>query len=280
MIRPVSPAYAAAAPAGPPAGLAAPLPVRAVFLVHPPYERADLHTSWSALEARHRVPGTIAGIRVEAKRPDWATLEPAVRSLRQRLPAAPVMLLLEESSAQGLPLTMRAARAGVRAVLSEGEPMREALRESLTQTDTLAQDVVEWLTLRGTRLSPTVSSLLLDIFALAPTSPDLTTLLARTGTAETSARFRLHKRRLPPPSRWFQTARALHLALRIQAEPQTGLLRIAHRFGYADHSALSQMIFRAFGVRPGAVRGTLGWEWLLDRSLGARLRSPGLAWRA
>ena len=52
---------------------------------------------------------------------------------------------------------------------------------------------------------------------------------------------------------------------RVQAEPDTCLLRIAHEFGYADHSALSQLVYRSFRVRPGAVRGTLGWEWLMYR---------------
>jgi AraC-like DNA-binding protein len=110
-----------------------------------------------------------------------------------------------------------------------------------------------------------VASLLREIFARAATSPDLSTLLAQVGMAESSARFRLHKRLLPTPSRWFQAARALHSVMRVQAEPNRSLLRIAHEFGYADHSALSQLVHRSFRVRPGAVRGTLGWEWLMHR---------------
>ena len=79
--------------------------------------------------------------------------------------------------------------------------------------------------------------------------------------------IRLHKRLLPTPSRWYQAARALHTVLRIQSEPRTSLLRIAHELGYADHSALSQLVYRSFRVRPGTIRGTLGWEWLMHRWL-------------
>lgn len=251
----------------------------ATFLVHPPYERLEFHTAWDQLEGGHMVPGSVVGLRLDCGS-DWVTLEPAVRQLRSRLPAAPLVLVCTAASDGTLRLSSRAARAGVRAVLIQGEPLADGLRAALTCRDTLAEDVVDWLALRRLRLSPMVSSLLREIFAHAPAYPDLAALLCGVGMAESSARFRLHKRLLPTPSRWFQAARALHTVLRVQAEPQTCLLRIAHDFGYADHSALSQLIYRAFRVRPGAVRGTLGWEWLMHRwfnsmpDISRALRSP------
>jgi hypothetical protein len=176
-----------------------------------------------------------------------------------------VVLLLHLGVEEGLYLTSHAARMGVRGVVPMGAPLRESLRRSLTAGRGLAEDVVEWLNLCGLRLSPLVSSLVLQIVSLAPRHDNLTGLLCEVGVPETSARFRMNKKRLPPPSRWYQAARALHASLRIQAEPDTCLLRLAHGLGYADHSALSQLVHRAFGVRPGAVRGTLGWEWLMER---------------
>ena len=210
------------------------------------------------------VPGSVVGLRLDCGA-DWMTLEPAVRQLRNRLPASPLILLCSSTSDGALRLSTRAARAGVRAVLMDGTPLADGLRLALTCPDTLAEDVVDWLALRRLRLSPMVATLLREIFAKAPSYPDLAALLSGVGMAESSARFRLHKRLLPTPSRWFQAARALHTVLRVQAEPATCLLRIAHDLGYADHSALSQLIYRAFRVRPGAVRGTLGWEWLMHR---------------
>ena len=234
------------------------------FLMHPPYQRMEFHTAWDALEKEHTVPGTVAGLRL-ASASDWPSLHPAIRQLRARLPAARVVLVLPGGSPGDLLLSARASRGGVRAVLIDEGPLLESLRTALTCPDSLAEDVVEWLYLRRLRLSPMVATLLREIFTNAPTAPDLTTLLTRVGMAESSARFRLHKRLLPTPSRWFQAARALHAVLRIQAQPRMPLLRIALEFGYADHSALSQLVHRAFRVRPGAVRGTLGWEWLMHR---------------
>lgn len=234
------------------------------FLLQPPYESPDFHSTWETMERKHLAPGTIAGIRLD--RPaEWPALQPAIRQLRVRLPAASIVLVLSGAEAGDLMLSARAARAGVRAVIKEDVSLVGGLRAALTSSDSLAEDVVEWLHLRRLRLSPMVASLLREIFLNAADQPDLTTLLAHVGMAESSARFRLHKRLLPTPSRWFQVARALHTALRIQAAPGTSLLRLAHDFGYADHSALSQLVYRAFRVRPGAVRGTLGWEWLMHR---------------
>ena len=237
------------------------------FLIHPPYGRLEFHASFESLQKRHLLPGSVAGIRLE-QGTEWASVEPAIRQLKSHLVAAPLVLIVPGASGPDLLLSARAARAGVRAVLIEGEPLRQNLLVPLTCRDSLAEDVVEWLTLRHLRLSPTVSSLLREIFAHAASQPDLSTLLTRVGLPESSARFRLHKRLLPTPSRWFQAARALHCALRVQASPDAPLMRIAHEFGYADHSALSQLVYRSFRVRPGAVRGTLGWEWLMHRWIG------------
>ena len=238
------------------------------FLIHPPYSRLEFHASHDSLQKRHLLPGSVAGIRLEPGT-EWASVEPAIRQLRSTLAAAPLVLVVPGASGPDLLLSARAARAGVRAVLVEGEPLRQNLLIALTCRDSLAEDVVEWLALRHLRLSPTVSSLLREIFAHAAAQPDLSTLLSRVGLPESSARFRLHKRLLPTPSRWFQAARALHCALRVQASPDVPLMRIAHEFGYADHSALSQLVYRSFRVRPGVIRGTLGWEWLMHRWIGS-----------
>ena len=247
---------------------AAPSSARAAFLVRPPYNRMEYHGSLDALVASHRIPGAIAGLRVRGGM-TWEALQPLIVALRAQLPAASVVLVIAEGSPADLLLSARATRAGVRAILLEHEPLADGLRRALTCRDTLADDVVDWLVLRRLRLTPMISSLIREIFQHAPTTPDLSTLLGRIGMAESSARFRLHKRLLPTPSRWFQAARALHTVLRIQAEPRTSLLRIALELGYADHSALSQLVYRSFRVRPGAIRGTLGWEWLMHRWLRA-----------
>jgi AraC-like DNA-binding protein len=246
----------------------------AIALLRPPYERLEHQTGWSALDARPSAPGLIVGVALDRPVEDCAQLDDTIRRLRQRSPTTPVVLLLHLRVEDSLFLTAHASRVGVRAVVCAGQPLREALRRSLTTDSSLAEDVVDWLGLYGMKLSPLVSSLVLQIVALAPSHDTLTALLGAAGVPETSARFRMHKKRLPAPSRWYQAARALHAALRIQAEPNSCLLRLAHSLGYADHSALSQLLHRSFGVRPGVVRGTLGWEWLLERWLRAHRIQP------
>jgi AraC-like DNA-binding protein len=238
---------------------------QAIALLRPPYDRIEHQTGWSSLDARSSAGGLIAGIQVEQPPDGYADLDVTIRRLRHHAPTIPVVLLLRMPPEEGLFVAAHAARSGVRAVVWSGQPLAEALRKSLTDESSLAEDVVEWLGLYGLRLSPLVSSLLLQIVANAHRHDSLTALLSSAGVPETSARFRMHKKRLPAPSRWFQVARALHAALRIQGEPRTCLMRLAHTLGYSDHSALSQLVNRAFGVRPGMVRGTLGWEWLMER---------------
>ncbi|MBW3628001.1 MAG: hypothetical protein KY464_01775 [Gemmatimonadetes bacterium] len=247
---------------------------QAIALLRPPYERFEHQIGWSSLDGRPTIPGLIAGIQLDRPVESYAELDTAILRLRQRSPATPVILLLNLPAEDGLFVAGHAARSGVRAVVWAGQPLREALRKPLTASSTLAEDVIEWLNLYGVRLSPLVSSLILQIVSMAPHHDSLTELLSVVGTPETSARFRMNKKRLPPPSRWYQAARALHAALRIQGEPQTCLMRLAHTLGYADHSALSQLVYRAFGVRPGVVRGTLGWEWLMERWLRSQRIAP------
>jgi len=240
-------------------------PEHAVVLLRPPYERLEPVVGWSPSRSRETLPGSVLGIRINRPVQDLARLEQSVQTIRRESPSTPVVLLLDLPVEDGLYLSAQAARMGVRAAVCSGDSVKETLRRSLTQGTGLAAEVVDWLGMRGLRLSPLVASLVMQIVALAPYHVNLTALLEAVGIPETSARFRMNKKRLPPPSRWFQAARALHAALRIQAEPESGLLRIAHRLGYADHSALSQLVYRSFRVRPGAIRGTLGWEWLLER---------------
>jgi hypothetical protein len=42
---------------------------------------------------------------------------------------------------------------------------------------------------------------------------------------------------------------------------------VARRLRFADHSALAHLLRRSLGVTSQEIRGTLGWEWLLDRWL-------------
>lgn len=153
----------------------------------------------------------------------------------------------------------------MRAVLLGDQDAASALRVALTTREDLAEDVGEWLRLRGVSLSPVVTHIIRQVFCLAHRHSRIHDVLHRIGEAESSVRARFRKKGLPPPHRWLQAARALHAALEVQASPGEPLLRIAVEGGHCDAAALSKLIHAVFGIRPSALRGTLGWEWLLDR---------------
>jgi AraC-like DNA-binding protein len=202
---------------------------------------------------------------------DWGALNETMRRLRSEAPLLPLALRVDATRVNVLNAAIQIAQMPVRAVIG-GEGYAHSLRRQLTRPADLPGDVIEWLSLRGIRFSPAVRHLLHGIFALAPHSPTVAPLLVRIGTSESSARFRLQKKCLPPPGRWLQVARALTAALHLQARPDRALLPLALSLGYADHSALSHLLGRAFGSRPSEIRERLGWEWLLDRWLRANVR--------
>jgi AraC-like DNA-binding protein len=211
------------------------------------------------------VPGSVLALHITARTVDWPACSEAVRGLRRRLPSVPVVLSLGPDISDGLFLAGQAARSSIRAVVAGNAALGDALRKPLTDTASLGPDVVEWLSLFGLRLSPTLNHLICRIFTDAPRFTEVGALLQSIGAAESSTRFRFRKKGLPAPSRWLQAARGLHAALRIQLEPEKSILSHACAMGYADHSALCHQIKRIFGTTPAAVRETLGWEWLLER---------------
>lgn len=266
--------YATRPPLQPLAGrAAAPRPpldsAHPVSLLVPPYERTQPLRTLSDEIARV-TPGALLMVELETEPADWGSLQELTQRLRATAPLLPIALRVDPHRVDVLHAAVHVARMPVRAIVAREEPCAQALRRQLTRPADLATDVVDWLGLRGTRLTPTLRHLIHGIFALAPESSSVAPLLARIGTSESSARFRLQKKRMPAPGRWLQVARALHAALHLQSRPERPLLRIALTLGYSDHSALSHLLGRAFGVRPAEIRHRLGWEWLLDRWLRSR----------
>jgi AraC-like DNA-binding protein len=188
--------------------------------------------------------------------------------LRARCPAAPVVLRVHRRpTADDLDWVRRAGALRVRAVLFDGEPPRARLQRALTDPVGLAEELEEWLLLCRPSLSPAVAQLVRDIVRLAPAHQDVGELLARVGRAERTVRTWFRQAGIPGPGKWLALAHAIYAALRLQRDQREPLLTVAVESGYSDHSSLSRQSLRLFGVRPGAIRDTLGWEWLLDRWL-------------
>lgn len=235
--------------------------------IAPPYREVERVPGLESLVSQRLALGTLLVLDVTCSRDDWHALPAAVSTLRWRIPSAPVILRVATLSPEAVRLGQRATRLRVRALIAVDEPPNDILRPLLTQPDDLGDDVLEWLVLRGAALSPLCAALLHHLLSRGAEFVRLADCLDAVSESERTARHRFRHEGLAPPSAWHQMARALYSALRIQAEPEMPFLRLALELGYGDHSGLSRQLTRVFGFTPGAIRGTLGWEWLLHRWL-------------
>jgi AraC-like DNA-binding protein len=242
---------------------------------------SDIAIGWSAPPYREfryapqtggggfeRLPrGTVVVLDLRAPDDASARLAEVVAAVRARFPTAPAILRVPSVTADTVRLAQRAVRLHVRAIVGADEPLGEVLRPVLTRPDDLGEDVAEWMALRGRPLPAGLGGLVCHLVREAHRFVLLADLLAPLGQSGRTTRQQFRGHRLPPPSAWHQMGRALHCALRIQAQPEARLALLALQLGYSDPSGLSRQLTRAFGVTPVAVRGTLGWEWLVDRWL-------------
>ena len=239
----------------------------AVFQLAPPYDRFEAVPDPAALAPGALPDAGLLAVSVTSPEDSWPEVAALVPWLRARCPAAPVVLRLGPRGEAGDPeWARRAGGLHVRAVLFEGEPPWPRLRRSLTDTTTLAEEIEAWLPLRVPGLPAAVVRLVGEIVDLSPRYVEVRALLGTLGHAERTTRTWFHRAGVPGPGKWLAAAHAVRAALRLQAE-DAALLTLAVECGYSDHSSLSRQCLRLFGVRPGAIRGTLGWEWLLDRWL-------------
>jgi AraC-like DNA-binding protein len=240
----------------------------AVFQLSPPYEQFEAVTDISALDTQPLPDAAILAVGVGALEDAWAEVAGLVPRLRARHPAAPVVLRIGRASEPGeSEWERRAAELRVRAVVYEGERVANRLRAQLTGPIDLADELTEWLPLRLPGIAPAIVDLIGDIVLRASQFAEVSALLASVGRAERTVRTWFRRAGLPGPGKWLAVAHALRAARRLQSEDHPPLLALAVECGYSDHSSLSRQSLRLFGVRPGAIRRTLGWEWLVDRWL-------------
>jgi AraC-like DNA-binding protein len=188
--------------------------------------------------------------------------------LRQAYPTVPVALRLNDLDTPGaIQLAAAAGALRIRALLMPDEPLENALRRQLSTPQDLAGNLIEWLQLLSPRLPHRVTDLIHGLISEGSRYPTLTAFLDDRNLSGRTVRARFAARGIPGPGSWFSLARLLPALRRMQREPQTPLLTIALQAGYSDHAALSHQIRRLFGLRAGAIREALGWEWLLLRFL-------------
>jgi AraC-like DNA-binding protein len=239
----------------------------ALFHLSPPYERYEAVSDLHILRPQDLPEAAVLVVGVEPPLHDWIETAALVPQLRARFPAAPTALRVATAAeADDVETRRRAAELHVRAVLAETEPPRARLRAALTDPGDMAEEIERWLPARLPGLVPGVARMIVTIVRLSPSFSEVSALLGSVGHAERTARTWFHRAGVPGPGKWLAAAHAVRAALRLQSEGAP-LLTVAVECGYSDHSSLSRQSLRLFGVRPGAIRRTLGWEWLMDRWL-------------
>jgi AraC-like DNA-binding protein len=243
----------------------------AVFQIPPPYDHFEAVSDPATLTPEHLPDAALLAVGSPPTEEPWSDIASLVAHLRARFPAAPVVLRAGLRTAETEATWSRhAEELRIRAVLFEGEPPRPTLRRALTEPTTFAEDLPPWLGLRAPGLPAPVVALVTELVLLSPRYGEVSALLGSLGHAERTVRTWFRRAGIPGPGKWLAVAHATRAALRMQAEPTAPLLALAVECGYSDHSSLSRQCLRLFGVRPGRIRGLLGWEWLVDRWLGRR----------
>ena len=240
----------------------------ALFQLSPPYDHFEAVPDLSVLTPQDLPDAAVLVVGLDPPRHAWEDVAPMAPELRARFPAAPLALLVPPGvDAAELEAARRAGELDVRAVLIEGEPPRPRLRHVLSDATGLADQVERWLPARLPNVPAEVRGTIGTIVRLSPGFAEVSVLLGTLGQAERTVRTWFRRAGVPGPGKWLAASHAVRAALRLQAEESLPLLTIAVECGYSDHSSLSRQSLRLFGVRPGAIRRTLGWEWLLDRWL-------------
>lgn len=239
-----------------------------VFQLAPPYDRFEVVPDPAAFTPDDLRDAAILAVGAGAPHDGLGEAAGIVRELLARFPAAPVVLRLGQAADEGdVDWERRAGELGIRAVVFDDEPLLPQLRRTLTDPTVLPEQIGQWLRLRLPGLPPAVRGLIDEIVRLSPRFGEVGPLLGSIGHAERTARTWFRRAGAPGPGKWLAAAHAVRAALRMQADHAAPLLTLAVECGYSDHSSLSRQSLRLFGARPGAIRRTLGWEWLLDRWL-------------
>jgi hypothetical protein len=238
-----------------------------LYRIDPPYAALEPLISPGLFPPAHLPRASVLGIEFPGPAPEDRDAGALVRELRKRFHAASLIMIAPGEGADPglLRLAFRAERLRLRAVLPKGSVPLAVLRPTITAPADLGSDVVEWLLLRGAPLSPHLQHLVRELLTIPVHDGTVTGVLRRIGASESGTRSRFQKKHLPSPRAWCGLARGLRTALRIQGAPDLALKGIAGSLGYRDHTALSKQVRLTFRIQPSEIRGTLGWEWLLDR---------------
>jgi len=187
--------------------------------------------------------------------------------LRLRQPGASVVLRVHDRtpSEEVVSAAFQAGQLGIDGVVAGEEWDPRSLRRQLTRPARLEASVIHWLERRRNAPLPgKVRSPLRALLAGEEGEASGRSKASKSGVSR-AIRRRFRNAPLAPPFRFGQLGTSLRAALRIQREPDTSIEEVAYGTGIKATSTLYRRMDTLFGLTPGGLRGTLGWQWLLER---------------
>ncbi len=127
----------------------------------------------------------------------------------------------------------------------------------------LGTALVEYLEWRGLEVDATARAIIRRTVKLSTSVRTVGDLSRRLYMSRRALGRRFQSNGLPSPSRWLHLSRVLRATFRLQ-NSRVGLFHIACSLGYPDGFSLSRQMSRLCAVRPSEVRGSAGWEWVLE----------------
>lgn len=235
-------------------------------VISPPYQELQPVSVESVEQISRARFGTLACIEVLDPGAHWIILSECIREMKSRCLSAPILLRIPECGG-GVPLGLvrRAGLLRIRAVLCQGNRIYNELHAQMTDPVNLGEQVSEWLSLRIPRLPVQAARYLRHCFDACGKTERGAYPWGIDPEPDPQGVPALRKAGLPPSRTWRRVARALRAALAVQADPRNRLADIAAEVGYSEQASMSNQIYRSFRLRPRVIRGTLGWEWLMDR---------------
>jgi len=241
-----------------------------LLLTFPPYRDFSMVRSADEVPPTRCPPGTLAAISVRCTMEERDAVRETTARARRAWPHLPVIVRIAGGHESDIAHMARyVGSIGARAVLLPDEPIHPTLVRILPHPIDLGRDVAEWLEQSGCRLGPVLPGVIRLLVNGGPAHCTVGQVLREALLPESHVRIRFRRAGLPPPVFWFSLGRVIAAVHPLQACPDVPLLYVAFDVGYREEGSLSRRMHQLASIRPSAIRGTLGWEWIAARAMSA-----------
>lgn len=177
-----------------------------------------------------------------------------------------------EIAAKKPAILLAAPRLGVRAVVTDDQPLPQQLRNQLTSSEYLGAAFGVWLR-RTVEAPDELNGLWEHLFAAPDQFKDVASIAKAARMTPHHLRKILRPTVLEKPTTLRRTAIAITHALKLQRESRTTVARHALELGYADQPAMCRSFRQLFDLSPTEVQRRMGFECLIPAGISASRRT-------